>query len=112
LEPLKLSIQWRKTLIRWASNGGSTIIRCENRKYLMRNITYLCTWASCRWCTNEDGHSVTLVHLKTLHPPSLKTASPCAAGKNFLDPCTVSYPYLVLLLPACCMYSLPPPPVI
>jgi hypothetical protein len=34
---------------------------------------------------------VVLVYLKTLHPPSLKTASPCAAGKNFLDPCTVTY---------------------
>jgi hypothetical protein len=27
-EPLKLSIQWRKTLIRWAWNGVSTTIKC------------------------------------------------------------------------------------
>jgi hypothetical protein len=29
------------------------------------------------------------VHSKTLYLPSLKIASPCAAGKHFLNPCTV-----------------------
>jgi hypothetical protein len=58
LEPLKLSTQWRKTLIRSAWNGGSTTVKCVDEKYIMWHITYLCTWAPSRWRTNEDGDRV------------------------------------------------------
>jgi hypothetical protein len=39
---------------------------------------------------------VVLIHSKTRHPPSLKTTSPCAAGKNFLDCCTKQHQNLII----------------
>jgi hypothetical protein len=97
LEPLKLSIQWRKTLIKWAWNGGSTTIKCENEKYLLWHVTYLCAWAPCRWCTTEDRDSVWNLCTQKLHIlHHWKQLSHCAAGKNFLDSCTVTYQNIII----------------
>jgi hypothetical protein len=72
-------------------------MKCENEKVsnVAHNLplytgslemVYRLRW---RWC-------VVLLHSKTSHLPSLKTASLSAARKNSLDPCTAPYQNIII----------------